>query len=80
MMTTSSASEALVLRAGRAIPTAAWELLLDLERRGVHVHIDPRDEALVCRPRHSLTERDKQSIVTHRAALKALALDCEAIH
>lgn len=70
----------IVYPGGLVVPEAAVGLLLDLERRGVDVHVDATDGAVVCRPARFLTDEDKHAITTHRDALKALIWYCEAVH
>jgi hypothetical protein len=77
---TTSAPELLVLRGELAVHREAWGLLLDLEYRGMRLHVDPLDDKVVRGPCRLLTNDDKQAIARHRDALKALILCCEAIH
>lgn len=80
MMATTSALEMIVYPGGLVVPQAAVALLCDLERRGVDVHIDTTDGAVVCRPGRLLTDDDKQAITALRDPLKALISYCEAVH
>jgi hypothetical protein len=76
MTTMSTALEFVDLRGGLTVPQAAVDLLLDLERRGVDVHVSTGDR-VVCRPARWLTDDDKRAITAHREALKALIAYCE---
>ena len=80
MTTMSVGSELVVLRGGLAVPQAAVDLLLDLERRGFDVYIDVTDGAVVCRPGRLLTDDDNQAIRALRDALKALIEYCGVVH
>jgi hypothetical protein len=80
MTATPSAPELVVLRGGHAVPQAAVNLLLDLERRGFAVYVDRTDGAIVCRPGRLLTDDDKRGIVKLRDALKVLISYCEMVH
>jgi hypothetical protein len=79
MTTTSFAPELVVLRGGLSVPQAAVDLLLDLERRGLDLHLDTADGAVICRPARLLTDDDKQAITALRDALKVLIAYCEAV-
>jgi hypothetical protein len=78
-MTTITGPELVVLRGGVTVPLDAVRLLLDLEQRGVDLHVD-EDGAVVCRPGRLLTRDDREFIKMHRDGLKALLLYCERIH
>jgi hypothetical protein len=71
------APELVTLRGGLAVSLSALRLLLSLEERGFLIRVD--DDALIIRPRASITPADDAGIRHHREELLALVRYCETV-
>jgi hypothetical protein len=78
-LATLTAPNLVVLRNGLAVPIDAVNLLLNLERRGLNIRVDPADDAVLVGPQRHLTEQDKANIRQHRDALRDLVSYCERV-
>ena len=67
----------VVLSDGYSVPLPALQLLWNLEARGFSLDIDPREGALVVRPRSRISPEDDRQIRQHRDSLRALVLLCQ---
>ena len=77
-MTTSTASEFVILRGGSAVEVAALKLLWRLEDRGLDIRLDD-DGRLLVGPRDALTPRDRAGIREHRDSLVELVRYCDEV-
>jgi hypothetical protein len=79
MRTMNTECELVPLGGGCVVSLAALMLLLDLERRGFDVRVDPNDQSIVCRPGRLLCDADKMAVQRHREDLRRLVFYCETV-
>ncbi len=68
-----SVCDVVTLGGGRTVPRAAWELLLDLEARGIRLELD--GDGIIARPRAKLTDDDRVQVRRWKVHIAAVLTD-----